>query len=70
MEKTWRIALAQLSVVDGERGANLAKMEAALQKASDESADLLIFPELNLTGLVEKEQMQTLAEPFVFAIPK
>lgn len=63
MEKTWRIALAQLSVIDGNKEKNLTKMEEALKKASEESADILVLPELNLTGLVSNEQMRTLAEP-------
>lgn len=63
MEKSWRIALAQLAVADGDKGENLKKMESALRQAWEESADLLILPELNLTGSVPAEQMKLLAEP-------
>jgi predicted amidohydrolase len=63
MGKSWRIALAQLAIADGNKEENLKKMESALQKAWEESADLLILPELNLTGLVSLEQMKLIAEP-------
>jgi predicted amidohydrolase len=63
MEETCRIALAQLTVLDGDKEGNLKNMEAALKKASEESADILILPELNLSGLVSKEQLKTIAEP-------
>lgn len=62
MEKAFRIALAQLDVVDGNKEENLRKMESAIKRASEESADLLILPELNLTGLVLKEQLKGIAE--------
>lgn len=62
MEKTYRLALAQVTIADGNKEANLKKMEQALKEASDQLADIVIFPELNLTGLVSKEEMKTLAE--------
>jgi predicted amidohydrolase len=62
MEKTYRLALAQLAIADGDKEANLKKMEQAIKEASDQLADIVIFPELNLTGLVSKEQMKKLAE--------
>ena len=62
MEKKLRIALAQLSVIDGNKNENLKKVEMALKKASDGSADILILPELNLSGSVSLEQMKILAE--------
>ncbi|NRD77737.1 carbon-nitrogen hydrolase family protein [Bacillus sp. BRMEA1] len=62
MGRTCRIALAQLAVVDGNKEANLNKMESALKQAWEQSAELLILPELNLTGLVSYEKMKSLAE--------
>lgn len=62
MEKTYRLALAQLAIADGNKEANLKKMEQAIKEASDQLADIVIFPELNLTGLVSKEEMKILAE--------
>jgi 5-aminopentanamidase len=63
MEKNLRVALAQLSIIDGNKRENLNKVEIALQEASKESADILLLPELNLSGLVSKEQMKIIAEP-------
>lgn len=63
MGETCRIALAQLSVVDGNKVENLRKLEEALKIASEASADILILPELNLSGLASKEQMENMAEP-------
>lgn len=62
MEKTYRIALAQLAIVDGNKEENLMKMEKAIKKASEAAADILILPELNLTGLTSEEQMKSIAE--------
>lgn len=63
MKKTWRIALAQLSIADGDKEANLKKVEEALKQASAQSADLLVLPELMLSGLVSNEQLKRVAEP-------
>ncbi|OIK15977.1 hypothetical protein BIV60_06730 [Bacillus sp. MUM 116] len=62
MEKNYRIALAQLAVADGNKEENLNKMASAIMKAFEQSADLLVLPELNLTGLVSKEQLIGIAE--------
>ncbi len=62
MKKEWNIALAQISVQDGDKEANLKKIEQIMQEAHQESADLLLFPELNVTGLVAREQLSQLAE--------
>ncbi|MCR4347962.1 MAG: NAD+ synthase [Sulfuricaulis sp.] len=46
-----RIALGQLNLLVGDIGGNAAKMIAAAQRARDElKADLVLFPELALTG--------------------
>lgn len=63
MEKIMRIALAQMAVEDGNKEANLKKMEEAFKKASVELSDIVVMPELNVTGLVSKERMRALAEP-------
>lgn len=63
VEKTYRIALAQMGVADGNKEENLIKMESAIKRAFEEAADLLVLPELNLTGLVSKEQLKEIAEP-------
>ncbi|WP_027416284.1 carbon-nitrogen hydrolase family protein [Aneurinibacillus terranovensis] len=62
MEKSWRIAIAQIAVVDGNKAKNLEKIEKSIEQAYNQSADLLVLPELVLTGLVSGEQMKMLAE--------
>lgn len=47
-----KIALAQFSTVLGDTEKNLARHLALVEKAQAEGADLLIFPELSLTGYV------------------
>lgn len=44
------IALAQINTYLGDPQANLEKHLAYIQQATDSGADLLIFPELSLTG--------------------
>lgn len=47
-----KVVLAQLPCIEGDTAANLAAIEAAWQQA-DPAADLLVFPELQLTGFAE-----------------
>ncbi|WP_134704542.1 carbon-nitrogen hydrolase family protein [Ammoniphilus sp. YIM 78166] len=62
MKKEWNIALAQIPIQDGDKEANLKKIEQVIQEAHQLSADLLLLPELIVTGLVEREQLFQLAE--------
>lgn len=48
--QTLRIALAQLNVCVGDVQGNLRQVKQALQTAKDQQADLILFPELVLTG--------------------
>jgi NAD+ synthase len=45
-----RIALAQLNPTVGDLGGNAAKVKAARERARAEGADLVVFPELFITG--------------------
>lgn len=45
-----RITLAQVNVTIGDMEGNVAKMIAAAQKAAQDGAELVVFPELSLTG--------------------
>jgi NAD+ synthase len=45
-----RIALAQLNPTVGDLGGNVAKLKAARERARAEGADLIVFPELFITG--------------------
>ncbi|MFH0861874.1 MAG: NAD+ synthase [Candidatus Altiarchaeota archaeon] len=51
-----KIGLAQLNPTVGDLDGNLAKMGAALEKSS--GADLVVFPELFLTGYPPKDLLQ------------
>ncbi len=44
------IALAQIPIVDGDIEANLKQHHAAIVQAAELGADLVVFPELSLTG--------------------
>jgi NAD+ synthase (glutamine-hydrolysing) len=46
------LALAQINTVLGNVDANLAKHQAYIKDARQQGADLLVFPELSLTGYV------------------
>lgn len=48
--QTLRIALAQLNVCVGDVQANLQQVQAAIQHAQAQHADLIVFPELVLAG--------------------
>ncbi len=62
MKDKIRLALAQISSKRGDKEANLKKMEETTAKAKAQSADLVIFPELALTGYVIRDQIYELAE--------
>jgi NAD+ synthase (glutamine-hydrolysing) len=47
---TLRIALAQINVTVGDIDANAAKIERWLERARQQGADIVLFPELPLTG--------------------
>ena len=47
---TWRVALAQIAPILGDRRRNLEMHHAAIAAALRQHADLIVFPELSLTG--------------------
>lgn len=58
-----KLALGQMTAVQGEPEANLRKMEAMIVQAADNGADLICFPELSYTGyFVRKEWLEEIAE--------
>jgi len=57
-----KLALAQMSCAIGEKETNLEKMEELVTKAKEQSAELIIFPELCLTGYTNRDQFYELAE--------
>ncbi len=58
-----RIAIHQGAGQSGQVGKNLAAMGQAAEKAAAGSVDLLLFPEMFLTGYNIGDQVQQLAEP-------
>ena len=55
------IALAQISTKLGDVESNLEKHLAYIQQAKSEKADLLVFPELSLTGYVLQDLVASVA---------
>ena len=53
-----KIALAQLNPVVGDLDGNLAKLEKALARAAAGNADLLVLPELFLTGYPPRDLLE------------
>jgi predicted amidohydrolase len=62
MGKKVKIALAQMSCRREGKTENLMKMEKIVAKAKNQAADLVVFPELSLTGYVVRDQIYELAE--------
>jgi predicted amidohydrolase len=62
MKKKIKLALAQISSKRENKKANLQKIEEVTLKAKEQRADLVIFPELSLTGYVLHDQVYELAE--------
>jgi predicted amidohydrolase len=57
-----KVALAQISSKRENKEENLHKIEEITMKAKTQKADLVIFPELSLTGYIVKDQIYELAE--------
>jgi predicted amidohydrolase len=62
MKNKIKIALAQISSKRENKEANLQKIEKLTLKAKQQGADLVIFPEMSLTGYVVLDQVYELAE--------
>jgi predicted amidohydrolase len=62
MKEKIRIALAQMSCKRENKKENIARIEEIAAKAKDQGVDLVIFPELFLTGYVIRDQIYELAE--------
>lgn len=59
--RQFRVAVAQIAPTLGDLDKNLALHEKMAQQAIDQSANLLIFPELSLTGYFLKDQVPSVA---------
>ena len=62
MKDNIKLALAQISSKREDKNANLQQYEKLTLKAKEQNADLIIFPEMSLTGYVVKDQIYELAE--------
>ncbi len=62
MKNKFRIALAQMRCSQGDKRENLKKIETNVALAKKHNAELVIFPELSLTGYVIRDQIYELAE--------
>jgi predicted amidohydrolase len=62
MKEKITLALAQISSQRENKKENLRKIEELTMRAKKEKADLVIFPELSLTGYVVRDQVYELAE--------
>jgi predicted amidohydrolase len=62
MKDKIKLALAQVSSKRENKEANLQKIEKLTLKAKQQGADLVIFPEMSLTGYVVLDQVYELAE--------
>ena len=58
-----RVALAQTEPRLGDVDANLDVHLETVERAREGGADLVVFPELSLTGYVLRDQVADLAEP-------
>ena len=62
MKEVFKIALAQISCKQADKTENLRKIKKTVAKAKRQGAELVIFPELSLTGYVLKDEIYELAE--------
>lgn len=63
MSKGIDVALAQISCIVGNKEHNIDLIERNVSEAKKRGADLVIFPELALTGYVNRDLLYELAEP-------
>jgi predicted amidohydrolase len=62
MKQKFKIALAQISCKPGDKTGNLGKIQRAAKRAKQQGAELLVLPEMSLTGYVVRDQLLDLAE--------
>jgi len=63
MPKKVNVALAQISCKVGDKKHNINVMKKNVKEAKKRNANLIIFPELSLTGYVSRDLAYELAEP-------
>jgi len=63
MSRKISIALAQIKCDLGNKERNIEKMKNYVKKASEQGAQLIVFPEMSLTGYTVRDLVYELAEP-------
>jgi predicted amidohydrolase len=62
MKEEFKVALAQIGCQRANKRENIRRIEKAAAKAQKQEADLVIFPELCITGYTLRDQVYGLAE--------
>ncbi|MEM2147569.1 MAG: carbon-nitrogen hydrolase family protein [Candidatus Bathyarchaeia archaeon] len=62
MKENFKVALAQISCKRGDKKANIEKIRNKAESAKHQGAELVIFPELSLTGYTIRDELYELAE--------
>ena len=62
MKRKIKIALAQIRCKRADKRENIRKIESKVTQAKQQGADLIIFPELTLTGYTLRDQIYDMAE--------
>ena len=62
MREKFKVALAQISCKRADKTENIRKIEDNVVRAKKQGAELVIFPELSVTGYVLRDQIYELAE--------
>lgn len=63
MKSKIKVALAQIKVKRENKTENIKKIKEITEEAKAQGADLVVFPELAITGYVLKDQIYEIAEP-------
>ena len=63
MQKGINVAIAQTSCKVADKKTNIERMKKGIKQAKEKAANIVIFPELSLTGYVCKDLTYELAEP-------
>jgi predicted amidohydrolase len=62
MKQKFKVALAQISCERGDKEANIQKIAEYTEEAKQQDAELVVFPELSLTGYALRDELYELAE--------
>lgn len=62
MKQKFKVALAQINCKKGNKKANIQKIAEYTAEAKQQDAELVVFPELSLTGYILRDELYELAE--------